>query len=143
VCCDIAASVAQQCLASLQRYACTPEPPPKAVAQVVNALQNAGLNRAIRKDVRFETMPITTMAANALAGDRDKALFVGIYVEAWFCQARGPLIESRRADSIVDVVLISPRSIPSSAIVWAIAGEIPEIMVLHPINTAAFAILIR
>ena len=52
-------------------------------------------------------------------------------------------MESRRADSIVEVVWIAPSLIPSSAIVCAIAGEIPEMMVLHPISTAAFAILIR
>ena len=27
---------------------------------------------------------------------------------------------------------------PSSAMVWAMAGEMPEMMVLHPISTAAF-----
>jgi hypothetical protein len=58
-------------------------------------------------------------------------------------QAPGPVIESRSADSIVDVVWIDPRSIPSSAMVCAMAGEIPEMMVLQPINTAAFAILIK
>ena len=58
-------------------------------------------------------------------------------------QAPGLLMESRSADSIVDVVWIAPRSIPSSAMVCAIAGEMPEMIVLHPISTAAFAILIR
>jgi len=52
-------------------------------------------------------------------------------------------MESRSADSIVDVVWIEPRSIPSSAMVCAIDGEMPEMIVLHPISTAAFAILIR
>ena len=55
----------------------------------------------------------------------------------------GPVMDSRRADSMVDVVWIEPRSIPSSAMVCAIAGEMHEMMVLHPINTAALAILIR
>ena len=55
----------------------------------------------------------------------------------------GLVMDSRRADSMVDVVWIEPRSIPSSAMVCAIAGEMPEMMVLHPINTAALAILIR
>ena len=55
----------------------------------------------------------------------------------------GRLMESRRADSIVDVVWMAPSSIPSSAMVCAIAGEMPEMMVLQPISTAAFAILIR
>ena len=58
-------------------------------------------------------------------------------------QASEPVIESRKAVSIVDVVWIDPRSIPSSAMVCAIAGEIPEMMVLQPINTAALAILIK
>jgi len=55
--------------------------------------------------------------------------------------APGLVMDSRRADSIVDVVWIDPRSIPSSAMFCAIAGEMPEMMVLHPISTAAFAIL--
>ena len=58
-------------------------------------------------------------------------------------QALGLVMASRRADSIVDVVWIEPRSIPNSVMVCAIDGDMPEMIVLQPISTAAFAIFIR
>ena len=58
-------------------------------------------------------------------------------------QAPGLVMASRSADSIVDVVWIEPRSIPNSAMVCAIDGEMPEMIVLQPISMAAFAIFIR